>query len=130
MVTDIEIRPNVERRSEKGVKYTERRTILDVKYEVCRLIGMKARPGNGASVTLTHRNMRGLHQKIEEFEKKHFPRLDKSMTNMFRYNANAPLDYDRWFHRCGCGGTAKVRVRQSRSPLNLPINSHVNIDCQ
>jgi len=109
MVTKVNLKP--------PNKSDEYRWVRDTKEEICALLG--APPlGDKCNVTLTHRSMSQLAQMMEEYEKKFFPRFDRSFTAWLRniqYGSQG-VEYDSCWHRLG--GKGKVCRVQSSIPAD------------
>ena len=105
MVTDLEIDPCHSRQTSNGRKFKEAKMIDEVKKEVCKVIGAPPPGAKTTKVTLTHKNMGKLSKMVEEYVKKHFPRLDRRLTALLRRRKQGiyQVEYDNCWHRLGCG---------------------------
>ncbi|ORY33704.1 hypothetical protein BCR39DRAFT_556933 [Naematelia encephala] len=80
MVHNLDIRP--ERTYKDGT--TQRKTIWQVKQEVCIIVHPDLRPSSSCSVFLTHRDMGKLSELIDKYEERIFPKWDRSLTAWLR----------------------------------------------
>ncbi|CAD6569104.1 MAG: hypothetical protein TREMPRED_005048 [Tremellales sp. Tagirdzhanova-0007] len=110
MVTDLEIDPCHSRQTSNGRKFKEAKMIDEVKKEVCKVIGAPPPGAKTTKVTLTHKNMGKLSKMVEEYVKKHFPRLDRRLTALLRRRKQGiyQVEYDNCWHRLGCGHSKTI----------------------
>lgn len=89
LITGFSIGTESEKTTTDGKKYTRKNTVLDVKNEVCEMLGIPERPGAHVkgprcTVTVTYNNMSELSKRMERFKKDHFPEFERTMTTFMR----------------------------------------------
>lgn len=70
-------------------KQGRQNTVLDVKNEICLMLGIPERPDAQknwpkCSVTITYNNMSELSKRIEKFKKEYFPEFERTVTAFLR----------------------------------------------
>lgn len=135
MITNLNIPPTVNRKTSNGKASKQVRHILDVKQEVCGMIGPGVlKPTRNCSVTLTHRDMGHLANMMEEYQNKDFKRFDRSFTKWLRRHreGGVGMDYDHWYHRFWhCGKSRVGRIYRLHIELTDRIDdsaSHVGVN--
>jgi hypothetical protein len=116
LVTGFSIGAHSTKRNSEGKEYTRKNTVLDVKNDVCALLGIPERPGAHVkgpkcTVTVTYNNMSELSKRMKRYKKEYFPEFERTMTTFmrrFKKYFGDGVDYascwDRFLGRAEVGG--------------------------